>query len=70
MFSWFDDAPETAFYRNTQRRARKPHVCSLCKKTIAPGEVYTYSVSLVDGVLEVSKYHIRKCYLDKRVPNA
>jgi hypothetical protein len=47
------DAPE--FYRVNQRKARKPHRCGECHRTIQPGERYTVCVGKWDGHL--SEHH-------------
>lgn len=32
-----------------KRKARKPHTCSLCSRTIDPGEMYEYQRNIYDG---------------------
>lgn len=34
---------------NGYRKARKPHKCSLCLRTIDPGETYEYQRNIYDG---------------------
>lgn len=42
-----DDAPSV--WRNTDRRARKPHVCATCHRRIERGEAYRVHASILDG---------------------
>lgn len=49
----YDDEPSV--WRNTQRRARKPHVCATCRRTIAPGETYRVHVAIFDGYASTDK---------------
>jgi hypothetical protein len=49
MFDNGYDDISNDFYRETRRKARKPHVCGECKCTIAPGETYLYVVGKHDG---------------------
>lgn len=38
-----------------KRRARKPHRCAECWRTIVPGERYHYTVAIFDGALHTWK---------------
>lgn len=48
------DEPFTLWH-NTQRRARKPHVCATCRRTIDRGETYRVHVSILDGYTSTEK---------------
>lgn len=41
--------------REQHQRARKPHHCSECRRTIRVGEIYLTIVSLFDGNMDVLK---------------
>ncbi len=51
-----DDADGSpAFSREQRRKARKPHRCGECFRTIAPGEPYIYVSGLMDGDFVVAR---------------
>lgn len=47
-----DDADRAIVLHNVDRKARKPHRCSECARTIEPGEVYNHQATLFDGSKE------------------
>jgi hypothetical protein len=44
-----DDGERCDVWSEVQRRARKDHVCSCCRRTIKAGEQYTVHFSAYDG---------------------
>lgn len=54
------------FYREIIRKAKKPHKCIECRKTISPGETYYYTTGKWDGNIEVYK----TCFDCQSVKNA
>lgn len=60
-----DDEPNISFYRTYTPRAKKEHVCDLCKKPILVGVVYSRHVWLEDGKIQQSKRHLfGSCIID------
>lgn len=49
------DIESPSIYQETERKARKPHVCYECGSQIFPGERYTVSKGLWEGVFEEYK---------------
>lgn len=47
------DGPDGGFYVGSHPRARKPHACYECHRTIAPGERYCRVASKWDGRIYV-----------------
>lgn len=60
-----DDPPDV--YRETVRRARKPHRCCECSRTIAAGERYQYASGVWDGRGDAFKTCIRCAALRRAV---
>lgn len=50
-----DDADRSTSLGELYPRARKPHKCEECRRTIEPGEVYSLSKTLFDGRVHAYK---------------
>jgi hypothetical protein len=44
--------------RTYQFMAQKEHTCNMCGEFIHPGDIYEGFVKVVNGKLQVSKYHL------------
>jgi hypothetical protein len=55
--SWMDEAPKIPVYVSTTQVARKEYLCNLCKKHIHPGQKYTRTFWMEDGLPQVQRVH-------------
>lgn len=57
-----DGAPSWQDISCTRPRARKEHICSICRRCINVGERYTRLVALEDGLFTIIRQHEFACW--------
>lgn len=60
-----DDLEHCPVWRETERKARKEHKCSCCRRRIGPGETYLDHFSVFDGGPHREKM-CAECVADRR----
>src|SRR6185295_10140477 len=63
--SYYDDepyeGPDGRLLSQNNHHARKAHKCDICRKDIAPGELYVRTAMIEEGEFMVMKRHQKVC---------